>query len=314
MQIFTEKYRPNSFKDIIGQEKIVERVEAMTKEKNISNLLFTGPPGSGKTSLILAIAKELYGKNWKENVMETNAAMDRGINHIRNEIKDFSRTKSMDNVPHKLCILDEADALTKEAQHALRRTMEIYSNNVRFCLLVNYSSKIVDAIQSRCTVFRFKKLELDHVKKLVNRIAKEEKIKINDRAIDALYEISEGDLRRAINILQSCAVLNKNITEKIVYELVSFAEPKEIKEILELAINGNFIKARDKLLDTMLKHGLSGLDAIKQIQKEILKLDIKDELKARLTEKCGEIEFRMVEGSDEYLQLEVLLASFSLIK
>ena len=172
----------------------------------------------------------------------------------------------------------------------------------------------MEPIQSRCTVFRFKKLEIEYVKKLVKEIAQKEKFKINDNAIDALYEISEGDLRRVVNILQSSAVMKKDINEKLIYDLVSVAEPEEIKEVLILATQGNFIKSRELLLDTMLKHSFSGLDAIKQIHKEILKLEIAEEKKAKMIERCGEIEFRMVEGSDEFLQLETLLASFALVK
>ena len=313
-QLWTEKYRPTALSDIKGQAVIIDRMKSMVESKNISNLLFAGPAGVGKTTTILAIAHEIYGETWKENVMETNASMDRGIDHIREGIKNFARTKSVARVPFKLCILDEADALTKEAQQALRRTMEVYSDNCRFCLLANYSSKIIEPIQSRCTVFRFKPLEEKAMKKIIEELAKKEQLKISDSAISALYNISEGDVRRAINVLQSCAVLKKDIDESLIYELVSAARPKEIREVINKAITGNFIQAREQLLDLMLKYGFSGFDAIRQIQKEIFQLDLAGEKKAQLIERCGEIEFRMVEGSDEYLQLEALLASFSLVK
>ena len=153
--IWTEKYRPTSFNDVKGQEKIVARIKAFVKQKNMPHILFAGPAGVGKTSLILVAAKELYGDNWGANILELNASDERGIDIIRNQIKDFARTKAIGNVPFKIAILDEADALTKEAQHALRRTMENYSSTCRFCLIVNYSSKIIDPIQSRCSLFRF---------------------------------------------------------------------------------------------------------------------------------------------------------------
>src|SRR3989344_7725994 len=174
----------------------------------------------------------------------------------------------------------------------------------------NYGSKIIDPIQSRCAIFRFKPLEKEPISNLINKIAKEEKIKVDPKAIEAIYQISEGDVRRVINIMQSCASVSKTITESLVYELSSAAEPKELKQVLELALSKNFLKAKDQLLDIMLKHGLSGLDIIKQIQKEVWNLKIEDEKKLKIIEKCGEIEFRMVEGSDEYLQLQSLLASF----
>jgi len=311
-RIWTEKHRPQTFREVLGQDKIIERVEAMTKNKNIPNLLFAGPAGVGKSTVALVIAKELFGEKWKENFLEMNASDDRGIDTIRGIIKDFSRTRAIGDVPFKLIFLDECDSLTKEAQQALRRTMENYTDNVRFILSCNYSSKLIDPIQSRCSVFRFRPLDKEGIKNVVEKIKKEENLTINEKTIDALFDISDGDVRRVINILQSCASLNKIITEDLVYSLVSAARPKEVKEVLELAVSGNFVNSRDKLLDTMLKHGLSGLDMIKQIQKEILNLNIKDEKKLILIEKCGETEFRMVEGSDEFLQLESLLAAFSL--
>ena len=307
--LFTEKYRPKKFEDIKGQKTIVERIKAMVRQKNLNNLLFAGPAGVGKTSLISVAARELYGDNWQENILELNASDERGIDIIRNKVKDFARTKSFDNMP-KLCILDEADSLTREAQQALRRTMETFSNTCRFCLLANYSSKIIDPIQSRCTVFRFKPLEKEDIKLIIENISKNEKLKIDKKALDALIEVGEGDVRKIENILQSCAVISKEITEELIYDLVSRAKPKDIINILNIAIKGEFIKARERLLEVMLQQGLSGLDVVKQIHREIWNLEIEDREKIRLIDKCGEIEFRIVEGSDEFLQLETLLSNF----
>ena len=299
--IWIEKFRPKRFEDIIGQEIIVRRIKAFVENKNIPHLLLAGPPGIGKSTIALVVARELFGENWRENFLELNASNDRGINVVREQVKDFARTKSIGNVPFKI---------TRDAQQALRRTMEQYSNTCRFILSCNYSSKILEPIQSRCTVFRFKPLEKESINKIIDKVCREEKLKVDDKAREALVYISEGDVRRLENVMQSCSMMSNKISEELVYEIVSSAHPKEIKEILETAIGGKFSSARDKLLEAMLKHGLSGLDIIKQIQQEIWNLKIPDERKIELTDKCGEIEFRMVEGSDEFVQLEALIASF----
>ncbi|MAF51071.1 MAG: replication factor C small subunit [Nanoarchaeota archaeon] len=309
--IWTERYRPKKFSEIIGQDKIVARIQSFVKQQNIPHLLFSGPAGVGKTTLSLVVAKELFKDTWNQNFLELNASDERGIDVVRNTIKNFARTKSIGNVPFKVIYLDECDSLTREAQQALRRTMENYTSSCRFILSCNYSSKIIDPIQSRCAVFRFRPLEKEAIKIIVEKIAKKEELNIDGPSIDAIYSISEGDARKTENILQSCASVSKQISEFLVYEIASAAQPKELKEVLELAIQKDFTKARSLLLDVMLKHGLSGIDMIKQIQKEIWSLELEDSKKLKLVEKCGEVEFRMVEGSDEYLQLEALLASFN---
>ena len=311
--IWTEKYRPQTFKEIKGQDRIVDRVKAFVEQKNMPHLLFAGPAGVGKTTLSLVIAKMLFGDDWQYNFLELNASDERGIDIVRNKIKDFARTKSIKDVPFKIIYLDECDSLTKEAQQALRRTMENYTNTCRFILSCNYSSKILDPIQSRCTVFRFKPLEEKDISELVKNIAKSEKLKVSGDAIKVLIEVTGGDARRLENILQSCSAISKNIDENLIFDIVSAAKPKEVLDILKWSSQGEFIRARDLLLDTMLKHGLSGFDIIKQIQKEIWSLEVEDKVKLKMSEKCGETEFRMVEGSDEFLQLESMLASFALI-
>src|SRR3972149_247326 len=192
--VWAEKYRPSRLADVINQKHIVERVKAFVKERNVPNMLFAGPPGSGKTSVALAIAKEIYGKEWRTNVLEKNASDERGIDVIRGAVKDFARTKSIGEVPYKIIILDEADALTQEAQQALRRTMETYTNVSRFILIANYSSKIIEPIQSRTAVFRFKSLTDSDIKNYIERVAEGEKLKLSSDAFSTLIALSEGDL------------------------------------------------------------------------------------------------------------------------
>ncbi len=311
-EIWTEKYRPSQFSDVVGQDDIIKKVEALTNSLNIPHLLFAGPAGTGKSTLALIVVKELFKENWKENYLELNASDERGINIVREKVKNFARTKSLGNVPFKIIFLDEADALTPEAQQALRRTMENYSATCRFILSCNYSSKIIDPIQSRCAIFRFKLLEKKDIEKVIQKIAQGEKLAINLEAIEVLYEGSEGDCRRCINIIQSTASVSQSITPELISTIISNAKPKDIKIVLDYALSGDFQKSREKLLDVMLKESISGQDVIKAIQKEIWNLPVEPEIKVKLTEKTGETEFRITEGSDPFIQLQSLLASFVL--
>ena len=311
-EIWTEKYRPTKFSEVVGQEDIIKRVESLTNSLGIPHLLFAGPAGTGKSTLALIIVKQLFGERWRDNYLELNASDERGIDVVRQKVKNFARTKSLSKVPFKVIFLDEADALTREAQQALRRTMENYTNTCRFILSCNYSSKIIDPIQSRCAIFRFKLLEKRDIAEIVKKIVAEEKIEVDDLAVEALYEASEGDCRRVINLLQATTSISTKITAELVNTIVSSARPKDIKVVLEYALSGDFLTAKNKLLDIMLKESISGQDVIKSIQKEIWGLNIDPEIKVKLTEKTGEIEFRLVEGSDEFIQLEALMASFVL--
>ncbi len=311
-EIWTEKYRPTEFLEVVGQDNIVKRVESLTNSLNIPHLLFAGPAGTGKSTLALIIVKKLFKEAWKDNYLELNASDERGINTVREKVKNFARTKSIGNVPFKVIFLDEADALTPEAQQALRRTMENYSTNCRFILSCNYSSKVIDPIQSRCAIFRFKLLEKKDIKKRLMTIAEKEKLTMVPEAMEVIYEGSEGDCRRAINILQATASISPSINPELVSTIISNAKPKDIKVVLDYALAGDFQNAREKLLDVMLKESISGQDVIKAIQKEIWGLPIEPEIKVKLTEKTGEVEFRIVEGSDPFIQLQALLASFVL--
>lgn len=311
--IWTEKYRPKSFSEMVGQKEIVSRIRSFVEQKNMPHLLFAGPAGVGKSTLALLIAKTLFGEHWKSNFLELNASDQRGIDVVRIQVKDFARTKALGNDPFKIIFLDECDALTKEAQQALRRTMENYTKTCRFIMSCNYSSKIIEPIMSRCAVFRFKSLSKQELIILVEKIGKEEGLQIDEHAVNALVAVSEGDCRQIVNIIQSCASTGNKITEEAVYAMAAQARPQEIKEIILLALQNKFIDARQKLLEVMLSYGLSGLDVVKQIQKEIWDIPLDGRKKLQLIDKCGEVEFHLVEGSDDYVQLQALLAHIVLM-
>jgi len=310
--IWTEKYRPQIFEEVVGQQEILKRVRSLVQALNIPHMLFAGPAGTGKSTLAITVVKALFADKWKENYLELNASDERGIDVVRQKVKDFARTKALENIPFKVIFLDEADALTREAQQALRRTMENYTNTCRFILSCNYSSNIIDPIQSRCVVFRFKLLEKKDVVTVIKKISDKEGLKLTDDAYETLYEVSEGDCRKAINLLQATASIALDINSEMINMIASSAKPAGLRIVLDYALAGDFVNSRDKLLDVMLKESIGGTEIIKAIQKEIWNLQIEPEIKVRLTEKTGEIEFRMTEGADEFVQLQSMLASFVL--
>ena len=250
-EIWTEKYRPKTFEEMVGQEDTIKRVKGLTNSLNIPHLLFAGPAGTGKSTLALVVVKELFKSTWRENYLELNASDERGINIVREKVKTFARTKSLGNIPFKIIFLDEADALTPEAQQALRRTMENYSSTCRFILSCNYSSKIIDPIQSRCAMFRFRLLEKKDVEKYIQRIAQGENLIANPEAVELIYEGSEGDCRRATNLLQTTAAISPSISLELVSTILSETKPKDIKVVLDYCLSGDFKGAREKLLDIM---------------------------------------------------------------
>ncbi len=312
-EIWTEKYRPKGLKDVVGQKNITDRLQSYVESRNMPHLLFAGPAGTGKTTSALALAKELYGENWRFNVMELNASDERGIDVVRGKIKDFARTSPLSGADFKIIFMDEADSLTSDAQAALRRTMERYSKICRFILSCNYSSKIIDPIQSRCAIFRFRPLKSKDVEEYLRMIIDNEGVDIEEDALQGLVHVARGDMRRAVNSLQVAASMGKKIDVDTIYQTTGMANPEIVKEILETALDGNFVLARNKLDDTMIEFGLSGQDIIRQIHSSFFDLSISDSEKVRLVDKTGEIEFRIIEGSNERIQLEALLAYLVMI-
>jgi len=313
---WVEKYRPHLLKDVIGHDDITHRLKSYVEKRNMPNMLFSGPAGVGKTSSSIALARELFGGNFEQNFLELNASDDRGIDVVRNTIKDFARTLAFDS-NFKIIFLDECDALTQDAQQALRRTMEKYTKTCRFILSCNYSSKILEPIQSRCVIYRFKPLGAKDIEKQIDIIAEKEKLHIDAKAKNAINYVSTGDLRKATNVLQAAASLDKKISEEVVYNVSSKARPEQVQEMILLALGGKFLEARKKLEELMYEQGMSGEDVLVQVFRETMNMpekDLPDKDKIALVDIIGEYDFRIVEGANERIQLEALMAQFMKFK
>ncbi|MFB6142281.1 MAG: replication factor C small subunit [Halorientalis sp.] len=310
-EIWIEKYRPESLDDIVGQETIVERLRSYVERNDLPHLLFSGQAGIGKSTAALAIARDLYGEDWSEHFLELNASDQRGIDVVRERIKSFARS-SFGGHEYRIIFLDEADSLTSEAQSALRRTMEQFSNNVRFILSCNYSSQIIDPIQSRCAVFRFSPLSDDAIAEQVHRIAAAEDIEVTEDGVEALVYAADGDMRKAINGLQAAAVTGDVVDEDAVYAITSTARPEEIREMVTQALSGDFVAARSTLDELLTDEGIAGGDVIDQLHRSVWEFDLDDEAAVTLLDRIGEADYRITEGANERIQLEALLASLAL--
>jgi replication factor C small subunit len=309
--VWVEKYRPHKLSEMIGQKNIVERLSAYVRTRSMPHMLFAGPAGSGKTTAAIALARELFGDQWRDSLIELNASDERGIDIVRGKVKDFARTAPIGAISFKVIFLDEADSLTSDAQAALRRTMERYTQTCRFILSCNYSSKIIPPIQSRCAVFRFRPLGEADVRSYLERIAEGEGVEVAEDGFAAVCSLAAGDLRKATNILQVAASVAGKVDQDVVFESTESIRPSEVRDLLTTALNGNFSGARSKLDDLIVKHGLSGEDIVQSIHRTVFDLPVQEDAKIRLVDRVGEAEFRIVSGSSERIQLEALIAHFA---
>jgi replication factor C small subunit len=307
-EMWAEKYRPKTLDDMVNQKEIVERLKSFVKSRNVPHCIFAGPPGTGKTTAALCLARDLYSDVYREHIMELNASDERGINVVRETVKTFARVRSIGEIPFKIMILDESDNMTGDAQQALRRTMERYTETCRFILIANYSGKIIEPIQSRCAPFRFTFLPRQEHDKYLKHIAENEDVNLVEDGLDAIFEVCGGDLRRAINTLQAAASLRKPVDAKAIYSITGKAHPADVQKMIEIAMNGNFLEARKQLRDMIQKYGVAGTDLIRQIHTEIFRAGIPEQWKIKLADAVGEIDYRLVEGADEEVQLSALLA------
>ncbi len=316
--MWVEKYRPKTLDEVVDLHDIIESIKAfMRNPKTMPHLMLAGIPGTGKTTVAICIAHELFGlQNWRNFTLELNASDERGIDTVRDRVKDFSRYSrgAFGDVPFALVILDECDQMTGPAQTALRRIMETSSRTSRFILICNQSSKIIEPIQSRCAIFRFSKLDRTAMIEHLECIAKKEKVSLSPEAAERIVDYSEGDLRHAINALQTAAAYKEGglIDEKVVSQVIGEASPKQVQMMLNKALNGDFTEARKIMYDIIGTYGFNGAEIIRQMQRELFKISyVTPEQKAELSDILGEYDYRLTQGANSDIQLSALLAQFA---
>ena len=267
-----EKYRPNKMEDIISHTQNIDTIKKLLENNSLPHLLFHGSPGTGKTSMIMAIANKIYGKNIRLMVLKLDASDDRGINSVRDDIKGFAEKTNMFQKGTKLIILDEVDAMTFDAQFALRRIIEIYSATVRFCLICNYENKIIPAIRSRCANFRFSNIDNKNISIKLDQIIKSEKLQCEPGINEVIGNICKGDLRKAINLLQSVSMNSDYITIKLCFESSGLPSTDKIKEILNTLMDNtiNFNQTYEIINNIMINQGYSLSILLKELILEII--------------------------------------------
>lgn len=312
---WVEKYRPKSLDDLISHKDIISTIQRFINEDKLPHLMFYGPPGTGKTSTILAVARQLYApQEFHSMVLELNASDDRGIGIVREQILGFSSTRTIFKSKFKLVILDEADAMTKDAQNALRRIMEKYTENTRFCLICNYLTGIIDAIQSRCTRFRFGPLDSAQMTSRLGDVIEAEKVQVTEDGMGALVRLAKGDMRRSLNILQCTHVGFGMVSEENVYLTTGNPLRSDIQKMIDWMLNEDFTTAYKNIWDMKSTKGLALGDILTEVHTFVHRIDFPQPVRITLLHKLAEAEYRLAAGTSEKIQLSGLIAAFQCVR
>eukprot|EP00899_Mesostigma_viride_P008422 jgi/Mesvir1/17581/Mv08816-RA.1 len=308
---WVEKYRPKSLSDVASHKEIIDTIGRLTRENRLPHLLLYGPPGTGKTSTIQAVARQIYGAGYKNMTLELNASDDRGIDVVRQQIQDFASTRRIFSSGFKLIILDEADAMTKDAQFSLRRIVEKYTRNTRFCIICNYVSKIIPALQSRCTRFRFPPLGAAFIQSRLQSICDEEKVNCTDEGLQAVVRLCNGDMRRALNILQSTSLTTDLIDEEAVYNCTGSPLPRDVREMVTALLEKDFTASYNLIKRFQTIKGLALVDILREMLDWIFSIDFTPAIRAQLLNAMSDIEYRLAFGTSEKIQLGALVGAFA---
>jgi len=307
---WVEKYRPKTLDDLVAHEEIISTIERLVDNDRLPHLLLYGPPGTGKTSTILACARKMYGNNTKGMILELNASDNRGINDVRDLVQNFASTRKLFSSGIKLIILDEADSMTKAAQFALRRIIEKYTKNARFCLICNYVSKIIPALQSRCTRFRFSPLKDVQVRSRVEGIVRAEGLDVTPAGLNALLKLGRGDMRKILNIMQSAAMSYSTITDTSVYACTGMPTEGDIKACMNALLTGTFGDGCETIRSMQLEKGLALGDILTEVFKAVSKIDLPPRSRMYLLKQLADSEYRLAFATHEKLQLSGLVGTF----
>ncbi|OLL26733.1 Replication factor C subunit 3 [Neolecta irregularis DAH-3] len=294
---WVEKYRPTELHVCRGNPGLIPPVTKFVAVDRVPHMLFYGPPGTGKTSTILAIARKIYGDKYRGMILELNASDDRGIDVVRDQIRTFASTRQIFSSAFKLIVLDEADAMTTAAQNALRRIVEKYTANVRFCIICNYVNKIIPAIQSRCTRFRFQPLPITE---------------ITEAGKEALLRLSKGDMRRALNVLQACHAAYDYIDGVDVYNCVGNPQPQDITKIVQSMMNEEFTVSLNTISTIKTEKGLALQDILGGVYEVLQETQLRGNVRIYILDQLATIEHRLSTGSCEKIQLSAMIAAIQL--
>ncbi|TFK39827.1 P-loop containing nucleoside triphosphate hydrolase protein [Crucibulum laeve] len=307
---WVEKYRPVTLEDVVSHKDITSTIEKFIEKNRLPHLLFYGPPGTGKTSTILAVARRIYGSEYRKMILELNASDERGIDVVREQIKQFAETRTLFSKGFKLIVLDEADMMTQQAQAALRRVIEQYTKNVRFCIICNYVNKITPAIQSRCTRFRFSPLPIPEVEKRLNSVVEAENVNLTDDGKKALLKLSKGDMRRALNVLQACQAAYDIIGETEIYNCTGNPHPSDIEAIVNSMLSDEFTTSYNMISKLKTERGLALQDLLTGAYDYMETIEMKPHARIYLLDHLATTEHRLSTGGSEKIQLTALLGAF----